>query len=47
MACNARLSVLVVDLTFGEVYDTPQRVTEKRKRIPAATASLYYKVART
>ena len=24
MACNARLSALVVDLTFGEVYDAPQ-----------------------
>ena len=25
MACMAHMSVLVVDLTFGEVYDAPQR----------------------
>ncbi len=25
MACMAHISVLIVDLTFGEVYDAPQR----------------------
>ena len=25
MACMARMSLLVVDLTFGEVYHVPQR----------------------
>ncbi len=25
MACMTHMSVLLVDLTFGEVYDAPQR----------------------
>ena len=31
MGCMAHMSVLVVNLTFGEVYDAPQRAPRSQR----------------